>query len=81
MLFYELYCRRKRYKMNRLQFIYFKEYHMNLYPSIADHTSTTMIDERKAFALCKNLIAEGHMACISSTVILGTHYYTVCWND
>lgn len=46
-----------------------------------DNVSTAMLDEGKALALCERLTEEGHKACVSGTVILGTRYYTVCWND
>lgn len=53
----------------------------NLYPSIADHTSGTILNEKRAFDLCRQLIEEGHEASVSTDTVLGTKQYTVCWND
>ena len=46
-----------------------------------DHVSATTISEDKARAICERLIRNGHEARISATIVLGTRYYTVCWND
>lgn len=53
---------------------------MGLYPSIADHTFRTL-SEKRVKELYDRLAKEGREASISSTEILGTKHYTVCWND